>query len=82
MVYNNNSLSLSIDCSGAAGGEWAEPSAPINDTTEDSYVMQMLTSPAAVRVVVSHQSPRLRTVSISPEEIAMRMLDYAGVRHK
>lgn len=65
-------LTIVNDSPGGVGGELAEPSAPMNDTTEDSYVMQMLTSPAAV--VVS--SGTHRTVAISPEEIAMRMLDY------
>ena len=62
----------------------------VNESTEDSYVMQMLTSPSSVvqPYVLADSSPtslnnptaghRL-TVAISPEEVAMRMLDYYTV---
>lgn len=74
----------------------------VNESTEDSYVMQMLTSPSSVvqqsngpssptslnnanisatsgghRHVTS--SAPSTTVAISPEEVAMRMLDYYTV---
>lgn len=73
--HNHSEYMLVIFFLTLGGNELAEPSAAINDTTEDSYVMQMLTSPAAV-VVPSPPSSHHRTIAISPEEIAMRLLDY------
>lgn len=92
---------------------WAEPSPSpcslthqpnsVNESSEDSYVMQMLTSPASVvqlqqqQATASSSSPVTSlnhptghrhltpssagpvTVAISPEEVAMRMLDYYTV---
>lgn len=45
----------------------ALPAGPTGDTTEDCYVMQVLTGPPVVY--------RESIVAISPEEIAMRTLD-------
>lgn len=58
----------------------------MNETAEDSYVMQMLTSPSSV-VLSTSSSPlnnrvaghRPTTIAISPEEVVMRMLDYHTV---
>ncbi|KAI9566032.1 hypothetical protein GHT06_009831 [Daphnia sinensis] len=81
-----------FDFQGSVGECWTEaPStcspcsqqlpSTINETAEDSYVMQMLTSPSSVIQVASPlnnqtASHRPTTVAISPEEVAMRMLDY------
>jgi hypothetical protein len=105
---NNDEILLT----GSAGEVWAEPSPSpcslthqpnsLNESSEDSYVMQMLTSPSSVvqqQHVISSSSPSLNhpiisssdhrhqtasaaapiTVAISPEEVAMRMLDYYTV---
>jgi hypothetical protein len=100
---------------GSGGWEmWVEPSPSpcslthqpnsVNESSEDSYVMQMLTSPASVvqqqqqqAAAGSSSSPVTSlnhptghrhltpssagpvTVAISPEEVAMRMLDYYTV---
>lgn len=60
-------LMHSVSFAGAV--ELTEPAAPINDSCEDSYVMQVLTTPACV--ILSG-----RVVAISAEDIAMQALDF------
>ena len=110
-LIRKNNDEICILLTGSAGDIWAEPSLSpcslthqpnsINESSEDSYVMQMLTSPSSVvqQHVISSPSPSLNhpiisssdhrhqtasaaapiTVAISPEEVAMRMLDYYTV---